>query len=225
MSFKYFLEQQQLNPNRKFHIFFVGKYRPFHNAHKYTYDYLQDLINKYNLNGTVYVCTRLKDDEFLTAEQQQKIIELSGIPKEHIINYGGGYNIKTLLSEANGTEEDVVITAFSEKDLDDKSKVGLITPPKDNIMSWKKINNIDHIVYLRPMGYIHKEYADRGVEDKKRQKGTGYVIVVPTQKMGEINISSSLIRQKILEQDWDYISKIVVNQEVLKYLKKIKEKK
>ena len=219
---KSFLEQQELDPNRKFHIFFIGKLRPFHKGHKATYDFLRDSITINNLNGTVYVGTKLKDDDFLTAEQQQTIIELSGIPRENIINYSG-YNIRGLLRAVDGTEDDVVITSFSQKDLEDGSKTGLISLPKDNITAWKRIEDLNDIKWLRPVSFIHKRYQD--IEERKRQKGTGYVVVTPTQSFGNIIMSSSYIRQQIAENNWGAVAEIVVNQEVLEYLKKIKEKK
>jgi len=208
--------------NKKYHIFFTGKFKPFHKGHKATYDYLKSIISQYNLNGNVYITTALKDTDFLTTEQQQKIMELSGIPSEDIINTSFGYNIPKLLEAVNGTENDVVVSAYSEKDLEEKAAV--LSLPKDGIYSWKRINDLNDIKYLRPVNFVHKEFRDRGEEaiNKKLSKGTGYIVVTPTINLGNIPMSSSVIRESILNKDWETVSKIVVNNEVLNYLKEIK---
>lgn len=202
-----------------YHFCYVGKFSPFHKAHKYMYDYLNGLISKYKLDGKVYICTRFDDNDFLSSTQKIKIIQLSGVPLNNIINHSG-YSIKGLLSAVNGTDDDVMITAFSQKDLDDGSKFDFMKMPKDNITSWRIIKNENDIPFLRPVKFVHSEYKD--VAEKKVQKGTGYVIVVPTQQDTKGIISSSAIRKLISIDDWESVRKLMVNDSSYEYLRGIK---
>lgn len=202
-----------------YHFCYVGKFNPFHKAHKYMYDFLVNTMHKYNLDGNVYICTSMKDSDFLTASQKARIIQLSGVPADHIVNHSG-YSIKGLLSAVNGKEEDTLVTAFSQKDLDDGSKTDFLKIPKDQITSWRIIKNLNDLPYIRPVNFIHKEYKD--MAEKKAAKGTGYAITVPTQTSEKSIVSSSLIRKLIEQNKWDEVKKLMDNN-AFKYLKEIKE--
>jgi len=184
------------------------------------YDYLVGVMHKYNLEGKVYICTNLKDNEFITAGQKGKIIQLSGIPEDAIINYSG-YSIKGLLGAVNGNDTDVLVTAFSKKDLDDGTKLDFLKMPKDQITSWRVMKNEKDLSFLRPANFVHKEYEDN--KEKKIQKGTGYVLTVPTKIEGTEIISSSFIRKLIEQNKWDEVKKLMTGNIAFNYLKEIKD--
>lgn len=210
------------NVKNHYYFAYVGKFNPFHIAHKYVYDYLVSLMMKHDLSGDVYICTKFDDNDFLTSQQKIKMIELSGIPKERIVD-GGGYNIHRLLNSISKgviPENAVIVTAFSQKDLDDGSKKALMTPPSDNITSWRVIRDNNDLPYLRPYTFVHKEYEQ--VREQKLKKGTGYILIVPTQQADQYVVSSSYIRKLIHANEWDNVRKLIATKEAFEYLQKIK---
>ena len=125
--FKQYLEN--IIYGKRMFVCYVGKFNPFHNAHKAVYDYIVALpeINK----SDVYICTEVGNPEQIASY---------GIPKENIKSVTG-YNIQNLQAKLGIKENDVLITVFSDKDLEDGSKSYLTKPPKDNVMSWNVIKN------------------------------------------------------------------------------------
>lgn len=213
--FKPYLEN--INDSKKIFVCYVGKFNPFHNGHASVYKYLTQMPGI--SPNDVFICTQIKDTDFTTSEQKRHIIQLAGIPEHNIVNTSG-YNIQKLASSVGATDNDILITAFSDKDLEDDSKSYFLKPPKDNVLSWRQLHDVNDIKYLRPINYVHKEYTDEKAEIKK-QKGNAYFVVVPTQKQNDLNVSSSLIRQYIANNQWDLVAPLV-NDKVFQYLKQIK---
>lgn len=221
---RYYLETL----NNKYYVAYVGKFAPFHKGHYFVYNYLCNLPNI--TKDDVYICTTFKDTDFLTIEQKKEIIKRYGIDETHIINQSG-YNIHQLLSAMTGgnvPENAVLMSAFSDKDLEDKSKVWFLQTPKDNIKSWRIIKDINDIQYLRPYNYVHKEYESS--KEKKEQKGNAYLIITPTVKQKQGNISSSLLRQSIgkiingidKNKEFQVVRNIMDNDKAFQYLMGIK---
>ena len=52
-------------------------------------------------------------------------------------------------------------------------------------------------LFLKQLYIIHKEY--KNVSEKKSAKGTGYIIIIPTQTSDTGIVSSSLIRKFVNE--------------------------
>ena len=220
---KLFIEEET-KTNTTYHICYVGKFNPFHKGHQFVYQYLNKILTDYNLNGKVYICTTLKDDEFLTAHQKKQIIIKSGIPEDIIINQSG-YNIKKLAHAVNANESvDVLIVVFSEKDLYDKSKLSLLQPPKDNVKSWFKLENIQDIKKLHPINFVPSEYQnDKIKKEKKLEKGHGYILVVPPLHVNDMIISSSKIKELIKNKKFNEVKELMATTHAYQYLKSIKQ--
>ena len=202
--FKQYLEN--IIYGKRMFVCYVGKFNPFHNAHKAVYDYIVALpeINK----SDVYICTEVGNPEQIASY---------GIPKENI-KFVTGYNIQNLQAKLGIKENDVLITVFSDKDLEDGSKSYLTKPPKDNVMSWNVIKNSGDIKYLRPISYIQKKYKGEQAEAKQK-KGNGHIVIVPTIKVYDNPISSSRIRALAANNQWHDL-KYLVNDYTIKYLQK-----
>ena len=87
-----------------------------------------------------------------------------------------------------------VMGEFKAGTLHSGSKKGMVAIPKDKITSWRVVKDNNDIPYLRPVGFIHKEYQGEH-EEAKRKKGTGYIVIVPARE----GVSSSRVRDLVAQ--------------------------
>lgn len=195
--------------NSRVYICYVGKFNPFHKGHLASWNRIKDLsVNFFILP------TSIKEESLLTENQRNNLIEISGIPKDKIKNYSGsGFNIPSLLKTLGASENDILITIFSEKDWKEK-QILIQKTKKGEPSAWKLLyqgENINKEILhnIKPVNEVHKE---EGID-----KLGAYIIVVPDEK----GLSSSKIRELIKQNKWQSIKPIMVNDKAFKYLQEV----
>lgn len=183
-------------------VCFVGKFNPFHKGHYETY---KELRSKF---AYVDICTKLDSDGFLTAEQKKELIVLSGVPVgsiRHLV--GSGYSIESLSQSAKVGKSNILIAAFSEKDMEEKQNL-LQPPKKGGPAAWE----------LMPKNDTEMTAVGNG------PKPHGYIYITPSLKIGVSEISSSRIRKAVDNKNWNLVYQMMANEKAFDFLKKIKGK-
>jgi len=181
---------------------FVGKFNPFHKAHYQAYVTLREHF------PYVYIVTKLDSDGFLNAEQKKQLIKLSGVPEKMIKHLvGAGYSIESLAQSVNAVKSNILVAAFSEKDMEEKGPALLNPPKKGGLPAWRM---------------MPKDPEDM-TPIMAEEKNHGYIYVLPSMKVGVSEVSSSRIRRAIENGNWGLVNKMMATDEAYNFLKDIKD--
>ena len=141
--------------NKKIFVILPGRFHPFHKGHKGVYTYLS---SKYG-GAHVYVTTTDKVElpkSPFSFEEKKRMMVLTGIPANKIINVINNYNLVNLVGKIPiDINRDVIIFAVSEKDMQEDPRFGKFTK-KDGSPSYlqpipKKLDNLEPAI---THGYI-----------------------------------------------------------------------
>ena len=139
---------------------YPGRFHPFHKGHKGVFDWLASKFGQENVYITMTGVTDPTKSPF-TFEERKKMVTLTGIDPNHVIQVTNNYNITPLVNQIPiNINKDVVFFAVSKKDMSDDPRFKNFTK-KDGTPS-----------YLQPL-------PKNSVEIKPAITH-GYLIVVPT---------------------------------------------
>lgn len=141
--------------NKKLFIILPGRFHPWHKGHKGVYDYLS---SKYGGNE-VYITTTDKVElpkSPFTFDEKRKMMVLTGVPLNKIINVRQNYNLENLVGRIPiDINRDSIIFAVSEKDMSEDPRFSKFVK-KDGSPSYlqplpKKVNKLEPAI---KHGYI-----------------------------------------------------------------------
>lgn len=179
---------------KKTFIVYPGRFHPFHKGHKGVFDYL---TTKYSGND-VYITTTDKVElpkSPFTFEEKKKMMMLTGIPLEKIINVRQNYNLENLVGKIPiNINRDFVIFALSEKDMAEDPRFAKFTK-KDGSPT-----------YLQP---LPKNLAKLEPAIKH-----GYIDTVPTTDFTVLGMparSASQLRDQYSKLDMSQRKKFIID--------------
>lgn len=103
--------------NKKLFIIYPGRFHPWHKGHKGVYDYLSSKYGGHNVYITSTDKVELPKSPF-TFDEKRKMMVLTGVPLNKIINVRQNYNLENLVGRIPiDINRDSIIFAVSEKDM------------------------------------------------------------------------------------------------------------
>lgn len=179
---------------KKIFVIYPGRFHPFHKGHKGVYDYLN---NKYSGNS-VYITTTDKVElpkSPFTFDEKRKMMILTGIPADNIVNVRQNYNLENLVGKIPiNIDRDFIIYAVSEKDMAEDPRFGKFTK-KDGSPT-----------YLQP---LPKNLAKMEPAIKH-----GYIDTVPTTDFTVLGMparSASQLRDQYSKLSMDSRKKFIID--------------
>lgn len=168
----------------KVFVIYPGRFHPFHKGHKSVYDYLSE---KFGVDNVYISTTNVTEPEKspFSFEEKKKMMMLTGIPEEKILNVKNNYNIGSISEQLPiDLNKDIAFFAVSEKDMTENPRFSKFTK-KDGSPT-----------YLQPL--------PKNKSDFKSAKDHAYLVVTPTIEfyvLGKSVTSASELRDQFKTLD------------------------
>jgi hypothetical protein len=133
--------------DKKLFIIYPGRFHPFHKGHKGVYQYLNTKYSGHDVYITSTDKVELPKSPF-SFDDKKKMMTLTGIPINKIINVKQNYNLQNLIGKIPiDINRDSIIFAVSEKDMLEDPRFSKFTK-KDGSLSYlqplpKNINRLE----------------------------------------------------------------------------------